>query len=103
MLPRTDSLYLRKRRIYKEGSSGRSRAGKRTFRVENDPLGEKEIPADVMHGVQTARALENFPISSLRIHPGFYRPDAEIKKAIEENQTIREIAEEDKLPTEKLI
>jgi aspartate ammonia-lyase len=34
------------------------------FRVEKDLLGEKQIPADAMYGVQTARALENFPVLS---------------------------------------
>lgn len=33
------------------------------FRTENDLLGTKEIPADVLWGIHTARALENFQIS----------------------------------------
>src|SRR4029078_4825580 len=36
------------------------------FRVERDPLGELNVPADAYYGVQTARAVENFQISSLR-------------------------------------
>jgi Asparaginase, N-terminal len=36
-------------------------------RVEKDLLGEKEIPADVYYGVQTARALENFQLSGVEI------------------------------------
>jgi aspartate ammonia-lyase len=36
------------------------------FRSERDPLGELEVPADAYYGVQTARAVENFPISGLR-------------------------------------
>jgi aspartate ammonia-lyase len=32
-------------------------------RVEEDLLGEKRIPANALYGVQTARAIENFPIS----------------------------------------
>jgi aspartate ammonia-lyase len=35
-------------------------------RVERDPLGELHVPADAYYGVQTQRAVENFPISSLR-------------------------------------
>jgi aspartate ammonia-lyase len=35
-------------------------------RTERDPLGELEVPADAYYGVQTARAVENFPISGLR-------------------------------------
>ena len=36
------------------------------FRSERDPLGELEVPVDAYYGVQTARAVENFPISGLR-------------------------------------
>ncbi len=54
---------------------------KGAFRIEKDPLGEKQVPADALYGVQTARALENFRISGLRIHPQFYRAYFEIKKA----------------------
>jgi aspartate ammonia-lyase len=38
-------------------------------RVESDSLGEKEIPRDVYYGIQTARAVENYPISGWRVHP----------------------------------
>lgn len=36
-----------------------------SFRIEQDPLGEFRVPADAYYGVQTARALQNFPISGL--------------------------------------
>ena len=39
------------------------------FRIERDPLGELQVPDDAYYGVQTARAVENFPISGLRAHP----------------------------------
>ena len=35
-------------------------------RVERDPLGELQVPADAYYGVQTQRAAENFPISGLK-------------------------------------
>jgi len=38
-------------------------------RMEKDSLGEKEVPADVYYGIQTARAVENYPISGWRAHP----------------------------------
>ena len=41
----------------------------RGFRIERDPLGELRVPADAYYGVQTARAVENFPISGLRRPP----------------------------------
>jgi aspartate ammonia-lyase len=37
-----------------------------SFRTESDPLGDLPVPADAYYGVQTARAVENFPISGLR-------------------------------------
>ena len=40
-----------------------------TFRTENDSLGPKPVPADAYYGVQTVRALENFPISGRRFYP----------------------------------
>jgi fumarate hydratase, class II len=51
------------------------------FRVERDPVGEVRVPADALYGVQTARALDNFSVSALRIHPLFVTVYAEVKKA----------------------
>ena len=45
-----------------------STSTKPATRIEKDSLGYKEIPADVYYGIQTARAVENFPISGLRAH-----------------------------------
>jgi len=50
-------------------------------RKEKDFLGEREIPGDAYWGIQTLRAVENFPISGLRPHPEFIRSMALIKKA----------------------
>jgi fumarate hydratase, class II len=41
------------------------------FRVEKDSMGEMRVPADAHYGAQTARAVENFPISDLRFGRGF--------------------------------
>ncbi|MGH9866570.1 MAG: aspartate ammonia-lyase [Candidatus Polarisedimenticolia bacterium] len=38
-------------------------------RIEKDSLGEKQVPADAYYGIQTARAVENYPISGWRAHP----------------------------------
>ena len=53
------------------------------FRIEKDLLGEKQIPANAYYGVQTARALENFPISGVLInhYPGFVEAWAMVKMA----------------------
>ncbi|PWT91720.1 MAG: aspartate ammonia-lyase [Blastocatellia bacterium] len=53
------------------------------MRTEKDLLGEKQIPADAYYGVQTARALENFPLSGVLInhYPGFVEAWAMVKLA----------------------
>ena len=53
-------------------------------RTEKDSLGSKEIPVDVHFGIQTARAVENFPISGLRAHPSLIRAIAMVKEAAAE-------------------
>jgi aspartate ammonia-lyase len=52
-----------------------------SFRLEKDPLGEKQVPADALYGIQTLRAVENFPISGLRPLPAFVDAVIWIKKA----------------------
>ena len=39
-----------------------------SVRREHDLLGERELPGDVYYGIQTMRALENFPISGIKLH-----------------------------------
>ena len=51
------------------------------FRTEKDPLGEKQVPADALYGVQTLRAVENFPISGLKPLEAFVLAQVWIKKA----------------------
>jgi aspartate ammonia-lyase len=50
-------------------------------RVERDSLGTLEVPADALYGVQTARAVANFPISGERLHIEMVRAVARIKVA----------------------
>ena len=52
-----------------------------TIRTERDPLGERAVPADAYYGIQTARALENFPISGLRAPTLLVDATVLIKKA----------------------
>jgi aspartate ammonia-lyase len=58
-------------------------SGQEKVRLEKDLLGEKQIPADVYYGVQTARALENFQLSGVPInrYPGFIEAWAIVKLA----------------------
>jgi fumarate hydratase class II len=55
-----------------------------TFRVEKDSLGELQVPADALYGVQTRRAVLNFPISGLRPWRAFIWSMATIKRAAAE-------------------
>ena len=50
-------------------------------RTEKDPLGPRPVPNDALYGVQTVRALENFPISGLKPLWPFVRSQVWIKKA----------------------
>ncbi len=51
------------------------------YRVERDSLGEVRVPADRLYGAQTQRALQNFPISGLRLPRPFIRALGLIKGA----------------------
>jgi fumarate hydratase class II len=51
------------------------------FRTERDSLGELKVPADALWGPQTQRAVENFPISGLRMPRDFIRALGLIKWA----------------------
>jgi aspartate ammonia-lyase len=55
-----------------------------TFRVERDPLGEFRVPANAYYGVQTARALQNFPISGLKAPESLIVATVLIKRAAAE-------------------
>jgi fumarate hydratase class II len=50
-------------------------------RVEHDTMGPVEVPAEAKWGAQTQRAVENFPVSGLRLDPLVVRALAEIKGA----------------------
>ena len=52
-----------------------------SFRIEKDSLGELKVPADAYYGVQTARAVANFPVSGLRAHPTLILAYVHIKRA----------------------
>ena len=76
------------------------------MRQEQDSLGVLELPDDAYYGIQTLRAVQNFPISGLRPHPTFIRAYALLKKACaraneragalkpELSRTIQEICDE---------
>lgn len=51
------------------------------YRVEKDSLGELKVPLDAYYGVQTQRAVENFPISGIKPHPDWIKATVLVKKA----------------------
>ncbi|GGH88591.1 aspartate ammonia-lyase [Pullulanibacillus pueri] len=51
------------------------------FRIEKDFLGSKEIPSAAYYGIQTLRAVENFPITGYRLHESLIKALAIVKKA----------------------
>jgi aspartate ammonia-lyase len=50
-------------------------------RVEKDSLGERSIPANAYYGVQTLRAIENFPISGIAPKTAYIEATVRIKMA----------------------
>jgi aspartate ammonia-lyase len=54
------------------------------YRIERDPLGEVRVPAAAYYGVQTQRAVENFPISGLTAPPELVTATVQVKKAAAE-------------------
>jgi len=51
------------------------------FRIEHDSLGEVAVPADVLFGAQTQRAVENFPVSGRRLPRRMIRALGLLKRA----------------------
>ncbi|MEH7117679.1 aspartate ammonia-lyase [Neobacillus vireti] len=54
---------------------------KPNVRIEKDFLGEKEVPVNAYYGIQTLRAVENFPITGYSIHEELIKALAIVKKA----------------------
>jgi aspartate ammonia-lyase len=52
-----------------------------TTRTEKDSLGNREIPSEAYYGVQTDRAIENFPISGIKPKADYVEATVAIKKA----------------------
>jgi fumarate hydratase class II len=63
------------------GTTRSGGAAARATRVLRDSLGEVAVPADAKFGPQTQRAVENFPISGVRMEPALLHALAQIKGA----------------------
>jgi fumarate hydratase, class II len=57
------------------------KAPKHKTRIERDSMGGMAVPEDAFYGAQTARAIENFPVSDLRLQRPFIRALGLIKAA----------------------
>jgi fumarate hydratase, class II len=51
------------------------------FRIEHDSMGEVRVPAEALWGAQTQRAVQNLPVSGLRIDRGLIAALGHIKAA----------------------
>jgi aspartate ammonia-lyase len=70
-------------------------------RKERDSLGEREVPADAYYGIQTARAVDNFPVSGLRASRHLLRAYGLLKAAAAE--TNRELGALDAARAEAIV
>jgi aspartate ammonia-lyase len=50
------------------------------YRVEKDSLGELKIPAEALYGIQTFRAIQNFPVTAQPPHKEFIRAYGVVKR-----------------------
>ena len=57
------------------------------YRIERDSMGELKVPADALYAAQTQRAVDNFPISGLRMPREFIRALGLIKSACAQANT----------------
>jgi aspartate ammonia-lyase len=53
----------------------------RAIRTERDELGARELPADAMHGIHTARAFENFSLADRPVHAELVHAYGDVKLA----------------------
>jgi hypothetical protein len=53
-------------------------------RIEKDSMGEMTVPADVLYGASTQRAVLNFPVSGRPVHEDIIKAFAHLKSACAE-------------------
>jgi aspartate ammonia-lyase len=84
VLTRVAQAASRRLRYSSQGNVGRSAAYRdEDTRSEHDLLGDRDVPQDAMYGVQTLRAVENFPITGIRLSafPPLVKAIAMVKQA----------------------
>ncbi|HWC10294.1 MAG TPA: hypothetical protein VG455_03635, partial [Acidimicrobiales bacterium] len=55
--------------------------GEAAYRIERDSMGEVRVPAGARWGAQTQRAVQNFPVSGIRLHRSLIRALGTVKEA----------------------
>lgn len=65
-------------------------------RIETDLLGEKTLPADVLWGIHTARAMENFAISGVKVCPELIKAYGEVKLACAQTNRLLNVWPDEK-------
>jgi fumarate hydratase class II len=75
------NVQWRCRKISQLISEEKSMCADRGDRVEKDSMGEVRVPGNALYGAQTQRAVENFPISGLRMPRAFLRALGLVKAA----------------------
>jgi fumarate hydratase class II len=66
-----------------------------SFRIERDSMGELQVPADALWGAQTQRAVQNFPISGLRLPRAFIAALGLVKQAAARANTRLRLLDEE--------
>jgi aspartate ammonia-lyase len=75
------------------------RSGNILQRTEKDSLGQLQLPADALYGIQTYRAAKNFPVTGQPSHFEFTKAYAVVKKcAAEANQKAGKLADDKAKP-----
>src|SRR6185437_14421234 len=64
-----------------EAEDAMTTTDEQAVRIEHDSLGDKAVPASALYGVQTQRAVENYPISGQHAHPRMVDATVLVKKA----------------------
>lgn len=65
------------------------------MRTEKDSMGELQVPADALYTAQTQRAINNFPVSDIRMPESYIRALVALKKAAAiANQKLEQIPAE---------
>ena len=75
----------------------------KAYRTEQDLLGEVQVPTNALHGVHTARALENFSLSKLPVHPELVKAYGDVKLAAVQTSEALGVWADDSAKAEAII